>query len=128
MASPAQLPPADRAPGPAPLALATCRQVGWEERAEAAMTHLLRSALSRDAREAAVAVPPLCPAKDTQRLRRHLSLVVERLSKGMRLAGGGGGGAVAAAAPEAPADGAAGGRRRQPGPASLSGAAGGPAA
>ena len=32
-------------------------------------------------------VAPLAPAKDTQRLRKHVSLVLERLAKGMRLIG-----------------------------------------
>jgi Bardet-Biedl syndrome 9 protein len=46
---------------------------------------LLRSALARNSKEAAAVVPPLAAAKDTQRLRKHLSLVLERLAKGMRL-------------------------------------------
>ena len=65
--------------------------VGWEEQAEAALTHLLRSALARSAKEAAVEVAPLARAPDTQRLRKRLTLVLERLAKGGRLAGGGGG-------------------------------------
>jgi Bardet-Biedl syndrome 9 protein len=62
-------------------------QVSWEETTEAAMTHLLRSCLARSAKDAAAAVPPLAPAPDTARLKKHISLVLERLSKGMRLAG-----------------------------------------
>jgi Bardet-Biedl syndrome 9 protein len=65
-------------------------QVGWEEEAEAAVTHLLRTSLARNAKEAAAAVPPLAAARDTARLRRHVGLVLERLGQGMRLAGGGG--------------------------------------
>lgn len=49
------------------------------------MTHLLRTALAKSVKEQAVQVAPLAPAKDTQRLRKHLSLVLERLAKGMRL-------------------------------------------
>jgi Bardet-Biedl syndrome 9 protein len=52
------------------------------------MTHLLRSCLARSPKDAAAAVPPLAPAPDTARLKKHISLVLERLSKGMRLAGG----------------------------------------
>jgi Bardet-Biedl syndrome 9 protein len=53
------------------------------------MTHLLRSCLARSAKDAAAAVPPLAPAPDTARLKKHISLVLERLSKGMRLTAGG---------------------------------------
>lgn len=60
-------------------------QVGWEEEAEASLTHLLRTSLARSSKEAAVSVPPLAAAKDTQRLRKHLGLVLERLAKGARL-------------------------------------------
>lgn len=52
---------------------------------EAAMTQLLKSSLARHAKDAAAAVPPLVPAVDCVRLQKHLSLVLERLSKGMRL-------------------------------------------
>lgn len=53
------------------------------------MTHLLRSSLARSAKESAAVVPPLVTAKDTQRLRKHVSLVLERLGKGMKLTGSG---------------------------------------
>ncbi|KAG2488148.1 hypothetical protein HYH03_013291 [Edaphochlamys debaryana] len=59
--------------------------VGWEETTEAAMTHLLRTSLAKNAKEQAVQVAPLAPAKDTQRLRKHVSLVLERMGRGMRL-------------------------------------------
>jgi Bardet-Biedl syndrome 9 protein len=52
------------------------------------MTHLLRSCLARSAKDAAAAVPPLAPAAATARLKKHISLVLERLSKGMRLTAG----------------------------------------
>ncbi|GFR41608.1 hypothetical protein Agub_g2332 [Astrephomene gubernaculifera] len=61
-------------------------EVGWEETTEAAMTHLLRTCLAKNAKEQAVQVTPLAPAKDTQRLRKHVSLVLERMARGMRLA------------------------------------------
>lgn len=65
-------------------------QVSWEEMTEAAMTQLLRTSLARSAKDAAAAVPPLSRAQDTQRLQKHISLVLERLSKGMRLSAGAG--------------------------------------
>lgn len=49
------------------------------------MTHLLRSCLARSQKDTAAVVPPLAPAQDTARLQKHISLVLERLSKGMRL-------------------------------------------
>jgi len=60
-------------------------QVGWEEVTEAAMTQLLKTTLARSAKDTAAPVPPLIRAPDTARLKKHVSLVLERLSKGMRL-------------------------------------------
>ncbi|KAG2452068.1 hypothetical protein HYH02_003104 [Chlamydomonas schloesseri] len=60
-------------------------EVGWEETTEAAMTHLLRTCLAKNAKEQAVQVAPLAPVKNTERLRKHMSLVLERLTRGMRL-------------------------------------------
>jgi hypothetical protein len=45
--------------------------IGWEEVTEAALTHLLRTALAKSSKEAAAAVAPLATAPDTQRLRKH---------------------------------------------------------
>jgi Bardet-Biedl syndrome 9 protein len=59
--------------------------VGWEESTEAAMTYLLKTALAKNSKEAAAALPQLTPTKDTSRLKKHLALVLERLDKGMRL-------------------------------------------
>lgn len=53
---------------------------------EASMTHLLRTSLARSAKDAAAVVPPLSRTQDTARLTKHISLVLERLSKGMGLA------------------------------------------
>lgn len=52
---------------------------------EAAMTNLLRTNLAKTAKDAAAVVPPLSRAQDTARLNKHISLVLERLSRGMRL-------------------------------------------
>ena len=60
-------------------------QVGWEELTEAAMTQLLRTCLARGQKDAAAVVPPLAPAQDTTRLQKHVALVFERMSKGMKL-------------------------------------------
>jgi Bardet-Biedl syndrome 9 protein len=67
----------------------------WEERADAALTHLLRTTLARTGRDsdaaaaaAAAAVPagPLTLPADTARLKKHLTLVCDRLSKGALVA------------------------------------------
>ncbi|KAJ9505514.1 hypothetical protein QJQ45_021083 [Haematococcus lacustris] len=50
--------------------------VGWEEATEASLTQLLRSCLARNAKEAAVPLPALAPAKDTSKLKKHLALVL----------------------------------------------------
>lgn len=96
------MPPAQVLDSAAFIVPLCCVQVSWEETTEAAMTHLLRSALARSAKDAAAAVPPLAPAADTARLKKHISLVLERLSKGMRLVAGSssnnGGSAAAVAA------------------------------
>lgn len=60
-------------------------EIGWEEMTEAALTHLLRTCLAKSAKEQAVQVAPLAAVKSTERLHKHLSLVLERLAKGMRL-------------------------------------------
>lgn len=60
---------------------------GWEEMTEAAMTQLLRTSLARSQKDAAASVPFGEPVQDTARLRKHISLVLERLAKGMRLEG-----------------------------------------
>lgn len=61
-------------------------QVGWEEVTEAAMTQSLRSCLAKSQKDTAV-VPALATAQDTTRVQRHISLVIERLKKGMTLFG-----------------------------------------
>eukprot|EP00741_Cyanophora_paradoxa_P025557 tig00000383_g24662.t1 len=59
---------------------------GWEECVEAAMTQLLRTALAKNAKEAGSGPQPLTRATDTVRLKKHITLVCDRLSKGARIA------------------------------------------
>lgn len=66
------------------------------------MTHLLRTSLAHSAKDAATVAPPLAPAGDTARLKKHIGLVLERMAKGMRAGSGavarvGGAGAAVAA-------------------------------
>jgi Bardet-Biedl syndrome 9 protein len=55
---------------------------GWEEATDAAMVHLLRTVLSKNARESAAAPQPLSMPEDTSKLERHITLVFDRLAKG----------------------------------------------
>ena len=61
---------------------------GWEETVDAAMTHLLKTSLAKTAKEStgqtATATTLQMPA-DTQKLKKHISMVCDRLSKGARL-------------------------------------------
>lgn len=61
---------------------------GWEERTDASMTHLLRTTLAKNARDAANVAQPLAPLKDTSKLKRHIQIVCERLGKGLTIGDG----------------------------------------
>ncbi|CAM9656587.1 unnamed protein product, partial [Pylaiella littoralis] len=62
---------------------------GWEECVDAAMTHLLRTSLAKVAKESASPsagqTPPLSMPPDTVKLKKHISIVCDRLNKGARL-------------------------------------------
>lgn len=58
---------------------------GWEELTEAAMSHLLRTVLAKSAKDSATVAPPLVALADTAKLKRHIQVVIERISKGGRL-------------------------------------------
>lgn len=60
---------------------------GWEERTDAAMTHLLRTVLARSARESVAAGPAALMAmpEDTTKLKKHITIVCDRLAKGAKL-------------------------------------------
>jgi len=59
---------------------------GWEERTDAAITHLLRSSLSKETSKdvrSSNAVQLVCPT-DASKLKKHITLVADRLHKGLR--------------------------------------------
>jgi len=58
---------------------------GWEEVVDAGITHLLRTTLAKNARESGTAPQPLTMEKDTKKLQRHLALMYDRISKGMKI-------------------------------------------
>jgi Bardet-Biedl syndrome 9 protein len=58
---------------------------GWEEQCDGAVKQLLRTAFAKSSREAQTVVAPLAPLPDTERLKKHIQIVCERLGKGQRL-------------------------------------------
>nr|XP_061789353.1 protein PTHB1-like [Nerophis lumbriciformis] len=65
-------------------------QLGWEECCDAAVSHLLRTCLSRSPKEQATTLAQaggavLTLPQDTTRLKKHITLLCERLAKGGRL-------------------------------------------
>ncbi|XP_041798162.1 protein PTHB1 isoform X2 [Chelmon rostratus] len=65
-------------------------QLGWEESCDAAVSHLLRSCLSRSTKDQATSLaqaggPVLGLPHDTARLKKHITLLCDRIGKGGRL-------------------------------------------
>uniref|UniRef100_A0A674MRF4 Bardet-Biedl syndrome 9 n=1 Tax=Takifugu rubripes TaxID=31033 RepID=A0A674MRF4_TAKRU len=65
-------------------------QLGWEESCDAAVSHLLRTCLSRSPKDQATSLAHtgaqiLGLPRDTDRLKRHISLLCDRIAKGGRL-------------------------------------------
>ena len=59
---------------------------GWQETTDAALTFLLRTSLAKAGKENQGATPiTLEPAKDTTRIKKHISSVVDRITKGSRI-------------------------------------------
>jgi Bardet-Biedl syndrome 9 protein len=58
---------------------------GWQERAAAGVTHLLRTVLAKNSRESSAPMPDMSMASDTSKLKRHMSIMCDRLSKGATL-------------------------------------------
>lgn len=59
---------------------------GWEETVDAALSHLLKTCLSKSSKEQALNLSSqLHLPKDTSRLKKHITLLCERLAKGGRL-------------------------------------------
>ncbi|XP_063089959.1 protein PTHB1 isoform X12 [Cavia porcellus] len=59
---------------------------GWEETVDAAVSHLLKTCLSKSSKERALNLSShLDMPKDTSRLKKHITLLCDRLAKGGRL-------------------------------------------
>ncbi|XP_063308140.1 protein PTHB1 isoform X2 [Pelobates fuscus] len=62
------------------------QELGWEESVDAAVSHLLRTCLSKSSKDQALNLTSqLNIPKDTSRLKRHITLLCDRLAKGGRL-------------------------------------------
>uniref|UniRef100_A0A8C5K108 Bardet-Biedl syndrome 9 n=1 Tax=Jaculus jaculus TaxID=51337 RepID=A0A8C5K108_JACJA len=62
------------------------QELGWEEMVDAAVAHLLKTCLSKSSKEQALNLSSqLNMPKDTSRLKKHITLLCERLAKGGRL-------------------------------------------
>ncbi|XP_053323992.1 protein PTHB1 [Spea bombifrons] len=62
------------------------QELGWEESVDAAVSHLLRTCLSKSSKEQALNLTSqLSIPKDTSRLKKHITLLCDRLTKGGRL-------------------------------------------
>jgi len=55
---------------------------------DASVTHLLRTTLSKNAAYASLNPAPLSIAKDTEKLKKHIALLCDRLGKGAKLTEG----------------------------------------
>ncbi|KAK2178858.1 hypothetical protein NP493_524g01017 [Ridgeia piscesae] len=58
---------------------------GWEETVDASITHLLRTSLSKSAKDQTVNPSPLTLLKDTSKLKKHITLLCDRLGRGAHL-------------------------------------------
>ncbi|XP_072268329.1 protein PTHB1 isoform X2 [Pyxicephalus adspersus] len=62
------------------------QELGWEETVDAALSHLLRTCLSKSSKEQALNLTSqLSIPKDTTRLKKHITMLCDRLAKGGRL-------------------------------------------
>ncbi|XP_042330198.1 protein PTHB1 isoform X2 [Sceloporus undulatus] len=62
------------------------QELGWEESVDAAVSHLLKTCLSKSSKDHALTLSnQLCIPKDTNRLKKHITMLYDRLAKGGRM-------------------------------------------
>jgi len=61
-----------------------CSQ-GWEEIVDTALTHQLRTTLSKSAKDQSVNSEMLSIGTETSKLKKHIAIFIERLAKGAKL-------------------------------------------
>lgn len=59
---------------------------GWEECTNAALTYLLRTKLAKSEKESKVSQTDLVVSENTDKLKKHITIVFDRISKGSRVA------------------------------------------
>ncbi|XP_070570389.1 protein PTHB1-like isoform X2 [Ptychodera flava] len=60
-------------------------QQGWEEATDTAVTHLLRTCLAKTTKDQTINPAPLQLPRETTKLKKHITLIIDRLSKGGKL-------------------------------------------
>ena len=63
----------------------TFSHVGWEETVDASLTYLLKTSLAKSTKETITLPISLEPLQDIDMLKKKISLVVDRICKGIRL-------------------------------------------
>ncbi|KAH3751560.1 hypothetical protein DPMN_186127, partial [Dreissena polymorpha] len=63
-------------------------EAGWEETVDASVTHLLRTTLAKSAKDQTLNPSPLRLPEDTSKVKKHIALLCDKLSKGARLLDG----------------------------------------
>ncbi|XP_074642219.1 protein PTHB1-like [Tubulanus polymorphus] len=58
---------------------------GWEETVDGAVTHLLRTCLAKTSKDQTVNPAPLTMPKSTEKLKKHIALLFDKLGKGQKL-------------------------------------------
>ena len=61
---------------------------GWEETVDAAVTHLLRTTLAKSTKDQTLNPQALKLPEDTSKVKKHIALLCDKLSKGARLIDG----------------------------------------
>ncbi|KAJ8320825.1 hypothetical protein KUTeg_002412 [Tegillarca granosa] len=61
------------------------QEQGWEESVDTAVTHLLRTTLAKSSKDQTLNPQPLQMPEDTTKVKKHIALMCDRLSKGVRL-------------------------------------------
>jgi Bardet-Biedl syndrome 9 protein len=58
---------------------------GWEEVTNAAMTNLLRTCLAKSSKDQTTTQTSIKPLTDISKLKKHITIVCDRLSKGGKI-------------------------------------------
>ena len=67
-----------------------CGSFGWEQITDASLTFLLSNQLAKTPQEKSVLLSPLAQLCDVEKFKKHIAIVLERLSNGAVLSASGG--------------------------------------